>query len=1078
MISLNTLLTRTIFSLMLLAIIPAAFGALTDNNTAYWTFDNNVTDSINGITLNNVTTIVNSTGKINSGRNFTYNNGGYLWTNDSNVLTNGDRTACAWIYPTDVSTWRIYYATIGRLEYAGPNGNRIHWTKSNDGGGQTLSSANSLQNGNWYFVCLVKNETITHTIYINGVKDSNTTAAWGVDSGASTALRIGAYNDAGASINYQGTLDEFSFWKRALTQAEIQALYNSGSPGSQQQYPYTGPASPAVSLVDRSPGDITSTSLFTTTLNLTYNVTLLVPVYNASNPYLNYTVSNGRTAWEYANGTTLKGGIVKKVFSTNVTTDQYIVRLTDQDVYPGTYTTDPDIIEATGHGFASLTSNNDYAMVDLYNVTNATQYNFFEIMANSTGANLSLTAYYCNSTYTTGNPSTSTNCANFGEITARGTYNHTENQSQHQLLPLTINTTSGRVGSVRVTSNSRFVVRGANGATWQVHYANISIRPNASLTTTNGGNAWTGVTSDYAFDAHLHQFNGTDVLTLYSCAQNTTNETCSVNASDTLDVTPLSPSSVTFYTPNATYGRFVLINWTSATTFNSSITITNYSLSLINESGGSVGTIKQNNGVATSYNWNSYDLNLSTTQNYAVRVVTTDSNNLTSTSTSLFFNVTTNGLLNVSTRSAGTNLSILNTTAFEVVDNTNLSGFNQTATGSVLFDIVKGHNYTITAAIANLTTESITVFPSLNQSFAYTYHYNANSFFILIYNETTNNPINNTVPTSLEVITSLNATNYTFTGAGINVSFLTPSPYTLRYWIANQSDVPRDYYTTLVPNSAQNITLYVVDAAISQFYLPILVDDTLTPVANATAQLLRYFVGSNSYQVVEMATTDTTGQAVLRVVPNSVYYKIIWSKDGKTTTTTPAKITAQTNTYTINLRSSPFASFDASKNLYVNLNFTNGTSTFVYTWSDTSSVVTAGCMIVRDSMDGVTRIVYDGCAAGSVGSIPYTVANRSHTYAANAWLQTNTEFSDLGTKSLTIAPPTARQVFGLVGIFVAVLVVIAFAIIGGEAGTRGTVISGLFGLLFLGVYGIIAFRPEVIIGVVLIAGIIVYKIRG
>lgn len=837
-------------------------------------------------------------------------------------------------------------------------------------------------------------------------------------------------------------------------------------------------ATNTIVLQGQSPADVTSTSLFSTTLNLTYNTSGFTVVMNASTPYVNYTITTGRAGWELSNGTILGSGTNKKVFSTNNSLTEFVVRLTDQDVYPATYNYDPDVTEATPHASTTLTSANQYALVELHNVTNTTRYNFFEIMANSSGNNFGLTTYYCNSTYTTGNPSTSNNCASFGEIPAGSTFNHTENQSQHQLVPLSINTTSGTVGTVRVTSTSKIVLRGAATTTWYLHYAPLAVRPNASMTTTNGGTTWTGLTGDYSLDAHIHQFNGNETIRYYACAQNTTTEFCSINTTDTLDVTPLNPSTVTFYTPNATYARFIPINWTTATTFNTSIIVTNYSITAIDDNGTVVGIVKQNNGATTFYNWNSYDLNLSTAQNYAVRVVTTDSSNLTSTSTSPFFNVTSNGLLTISTRSAGTNLSVVNVTNFEVIDGTNGSGFNATGNGSLSIDITKGHNYTITAAIPNLTTETVNMVPTTNATTAYTYHYNANSFFISIYNESTNAAINNTIPTSLEVITAANASNYTFTGAGINISFLTPAAYTLRYWVGNQTDIPRDYYTSLVPNSAQNITLYVVDAAISQFYLPILVDDTLTPVANATAQLLRYFVGTNSYQVVEMARTDTTGQAVLRVVPNSVYYKIIWTKDGRTITTTPAKITAQTNTYTINLRSSPFASFDASKNLYVNLNFTNGTSTFVYTWSDTSSVVTAGCMIVRDSMDGVTRIVYNGCAAGSVGSIPYTVANRSHTYAANAWLQTNTEFSDLGTKSLTIAPPTARQVFGLVGIFVAVLVVIAFAIIGGEAGTRGTVISGLFGLLFLGVYGIIAFRPEVIIGVVLIAGIIVYKIRG
>jgi hypothetical protein len=49
---------------------------------------------------------------------------------------------------------------------------------------------------------------------------------------------------SGGGSGWNGLIDEVSLWNKVLTAAQVTELYNGGSPGSDQQYPYTAPQPP------------------------------------------------------------------------------------------------------------------------------------------------------------------------------------------------------------------------------------------------------------------------------------------------------------------------------------------------------------------------------------------------------------------------------------------------------------------------------------------------------------------------------------------------------------------------------------------------------------------------------------------------------------------------------------------------------------------------------------------------------------------------------------------------------------------------------------------------------------------
>jgi len=234
-----------LYFLLILSIISVSYGALTDNNEAYYTLDNTLVDATgNGNDLTNYGGATYTTsGKINGAYDFDGVDD-YMDMGNSASLTLDSFTLSSWIYVNDFSS---YHGIIGM----GDGTHFFEWFTLTDGtlyfekDGSTRPKSittNTLNTNTWYHVVLVYNATSqTGDIYINGVEASYST--YQVGSGSSTidgttgnkyiGLRQGGTNF------FDGTIDEVSIWSRALSSSEVTELYNSGS-GS--QYPYASTA--------------------------------------------------------------------------------------------------------------------------------------------------------------------------------------------------------------------------------------------------------------------------------------------------------------------------------------------------------------------------------------------------------------------------------------------------------------------------------------------------------------------------------------------------------------------------------------------------------------------------------------------------------------------------------------------------------------------------------------------------------------------------------------------------------------------------------------------------------------------
>jgi len=240
------------------------------------------------------------------------------------------------------------------------------------------------------------------------------------------------------------------------------------------------------------------------------------------------------------------------------------------------------------------------------NVSNSKNFSYFFFdAANQSAGAATLRMYFCNSSYSTGDPSVSGFCTNFYNQLSTVAFNASDGSSNYYIAPLTINITTGMVGSVVVTNTSYLLMEGRPGGNaWNAYYITNQSRTGALQTTTNSGTTWTNLAGTQ--DVHLHQFSGMETFWYYACASDTAgSQNCTSGANvirqDLVQTGGLSPNPVTFISPtNKSYKGSIQINYSPAVSPNS-YAISSYNITLENFTDSFVSEIQANNSPNLSY---------------------------------------------------------------------------------------------------------------------------------------------------------------------------------------------------------------------------------------------------------------------------------------------------------------------------------------------------------------------------------------------------------------------------------------------------------------------------------------------
>lgn len=475
-------------------------------------------------------------------------------------------------------------------------------------------------------------------ISYNGTVSGNHAINTGTNCGNFTSCGNVNTDEANIILTYMS-----GFSKIFTPNTTITAIYGSnniivyandtvGNIGNSSVY-FSVNTTPTVTLISKNPVDIDFDNLYNNTFSIIYNVSDDFAI-NSSTVKLFYNTTTGSNCWTNVNGTQDLCGTQVLSNVSNSSTNWTFVGLTEEEIYPATYQIDETIMENTTHSVYNLTGNINFLKIALFNVSNITPVGEFELMANDSGIPISnLRIYYCNDSYSTGDPSLSPFCTNFYNLPETQNFSHADSEnSQHMLIPFTMNVTTGEIGGVQITPDSYFLIRG-NTTSWNIFY--LPIDSGTTQFSNDSGTSWTDW--NMTIDAHLHQYSGNDIFFYYAQACNIYGNCANSSVGeDLLQVGGLAPISADVMIPaNLSYRGIINITYSPSLSPND-FPIILYNISLVNPDFGFNQTIILNNSPNLDY---TFDSTTVPDAQYRIQVEACDNQSLCSNGFSEVFTV-------------------------------------------------------------------------------------------------------------------------------------------------------------------------------------------------------------------------------------------------------------------------------------------------------------------------------------------------------------------------------------------------------------------------------------------------------
>ena len=200
--------------------------SLSTNLVSYYKLDN-ISDSAGPNTLTNNNSVTFVAGKIGNAANFVRASSQYLYCADSTSLSiTGDLSISFWMYlsssPSTGQVYGIFAKTASYTAYYQNSGGTLRLTTQINGGAYNDFNY-TFSTSTWYHVALTKGST-TMTFYVNGVL---------VSSGSTSATQADNTNNfyigqEGSNNYFDGKIDEFAIYNRAISADEVSQLFNSG----------------------------------------------------------------------------------------------------------------------------------------------------------------------------------------------------------------------------------------------------------------------------------------------------------------------------------------------------------------------------------------------------------------------------------------------------------------------------------------------------------------------------------------------------------------------------------------------------------------------------------------------------------------------------------------------------------------------------------------------------------------------------------------------------------------------------------------------------------------------------------
>jgi len=350
-------------------------------------------------------------------------------------------------------------------------------------------------------------------------------------------------------------------------------------------------------------------------------------------------------------------------------------------------------------------------------------------------------------------------------------------------------------------------------------------------------------------------------------------------------------------------------------------------------------------------------------------------------------------------------------------------------------------------------------------SWTYKKEYSLDIRFI---NEETKNLIDDRTITANFISDELSF-NRTTTNGIINLTSLTNQEYIIQY-TANEYN-PRSYILTVDDDTNAIINLSLLNTTQATNVSIIVYNELGDRVEGAKVKVLKYYVSTNSFELVEIAKTNFQGETSASLELENSYYKFIIEYLGVTVYSSGSTLiyADNLNFYIDTSTYNPELMFDLFK-LTGSIDYDNSTQRVSFTWNDEQNTATQGCIKSYKWVYGVRSYFNTTCASTAAGTIYLSAPNGSITYDFTGIVTKNgIEYTVAElTKSFKVDLPDKTN-----GLFYMILIMLVFSGIFIWSEVIGTVIVGTVPMIF-SIIGFIPFGLSITVPIFMISLIIAY----
>lgn len=245
---------------------------------------------------------------------------------------------------------------------------------------------------------------------------------------------------------------------------------------------------------------------------------------------------------------------------------------------------------------------------------------------------------------------------------------------------------------------------------------------------------------------------------------------------------------------------------------------------------------------------------------------------------------------------------------------------------------------------------------------------------LTFYDEQTRELLNETNVT-VDFISDELSTNQTTSTGVMTVDALTSQEYIIRYSAPGYDS--RSYFFELTTTTDTNLTLYLINESDSDIVLINVYDKLGNSVSGARIKILKYFVETNDYELVEIAETNFQGQVEVALELESEYYQFIIEYEGLPVyTSEPTYIYATTLNFYIDIRGYDVDEVFQMFGLSGSITFDNTSNTATYVYNDENNVASSGCLYAYKQNDYYEQeLVNSSCASSPSGVVQVSVEN-------------------------------------------------------------------------------------------------------